>query len=91
MKPQFEAGRQVVARGRGLVRDPEVWAAVLGDVTSAFEQGGAAIMGVMVSPITGADGNVEFLLHACLGGGTGPDAAALVAAAVAEATEREQR
>ena len=64
VKPQFEAGRQVVARGRGIVTDPEVWRAVLDDVTSACEARGATIMGVMASPITGTDGNVEFLLHA---------------------------
>ena len=89
VKPQFEAGREVVARGRGLVREPEVWADVLADVTSAFEQGGAAIMGVMVSPITGADGNVEFLLHARLDGVAASDPEALVEAAVAEAAHRE--
>ena len=89
VKPQFEAGREVVARGKGLVRDPEVWTDVLEEVTSAFEECGATIMGVMVSPITGADGNVEFLLHARRGGVPGPDRGALVAAAVAEAVTRE--
>ena len=64
VKPQFEAGRQVVARGRGIVTDPDVWRTVLDEVTSACEARGATIMGVMASPITGTDGNVEFLLHA---------------------------
>jgi 23S rRNA (cytidine1920-2'-O)/16S rRNA (cytidine1409-2'-O)-methyltransferase len=89
VKPQFEAGREVVARGKGLVRDPQVWSAVLDVVTSAFEAAGATIMGVMVSPITGADGNVEFLLHARRGGAAPADRAALVRAAVDEATGRE--
>ena len=62
VKPQFEAGRQVVSRGRGVVSDPEVWADVLERVGSAFVNRGAAIMGAMVSPLHGADGNVEFLL-----------------------------
>ena len=88
VKPQFEAGREIVARGRGLVDDPVVWAAVLDEVTSAFEARGAAIMGVMVSPITGAEGNVEFLLHARLGGVPGSTRSDLVQAAVAEAVER---
>jgi len=88
VKPQFEAGREVVARGRGLVGDPRVWAGVLEEVTSAFEAAGAAIMGVMVSPITGAEGNVEFLLHAQRGGVASPDRAALVQAAMAEAIDR---
>jgi 23S rRNA (cytidine1920-2'-O)/16S rRNA (cytidine1409-2'-O)-methyltransferase len=64
VKPQFEAGRAEASRGRGVIRDPEVWRRVLDDVGGALRARGAAIMGAMVSPITGADGNVEFLLHA---------------------------
>lgn len=64
VKPQFEAGREIVSRGRGVVRDPAEWAAALERVASSFEAAGAAIMGGMVSPLKGADGNVEFLLHA---------------------------
>ena len=67
VKPQFEAGREEVARGRGIVVDPEVWRRVLTSVLSASQERGATIMGVMASPITGTDGNVEFLVHLCLG------------------------
>jgi 23S rRNA (cytidine1920-2'-O)/16S rRNA (cytidine1409-2'-O)-methyltransferase len=63
VKPQFEAGRRDVSRGRGVVRDPEVWRRVLIDVGSSFEAEGATMMGAMVSPLHGADGNVEFLAH----------------------------
>jgi 23S rRNA (cytidine1920-2'-O)/16S rRNA (cytidine1409-2'-O)-methyltransferase len=63
VKPQFEAGRTEAARGRGVIRDPEVWRQVLYDVSAALEAHGAAIMDAMVSPLPGADGNVEFLLH----------------------------
>ena len=63
VKPQFEAGRQVVSRGRGVVRDEAVWREVLEAVGSAFAAAGAARIGAMVSPLRGADGNVEFLLH----------------------------
>ena len=63
VKPQFEAGRQIVSRGRGVVRDQQVWRDVLDDVASAFRAAGAARIGAMVSPLRGADGNVEFLLH----------------------------
>ena len=63
VKPQFEAGRQEASRGRGVVRDPEVWTRVLREVITAFRQAGAAMMGVMPSPIRGADGNVEFLVR----------------------------
>ena len=64
VKPQFEAGRADADRGRGVIRDPEVWRRALLGVCRAVVGAGAAIMGVMVSPLTGAEGNVEFLLHA---------------------------
>jgi 23S rRNA (cytidine1920-2'-O)/16S rRNA (cytidine1409-2'-O)-methyltransferase len=63
VKPQFEAGRRQVSRGRGVIRDPEVWRSALTDVIVAFDDAGATMMGVMVSPLRGADGNVEFLVH----------------------------
>jgi 23S rRNA (cytidine1920-2'-O)/16S rRNA (cytidine1409-2'-O)-methyltransferase len=63
VKPQFEAGRRVVSAGKGVIRDPHVWTEVLVDVLASLKAQGAAMMGVMVSPVTGADGNVEFLAH----------------------------
>jgi len=63
IKPQFEAGREAVSKGRGVIRDPEVWTEALTTVLAELSQHGAAMMGVMVSPLTGADGNVEFLAH----------------------------
>jgi 23S rRNA (cytidine1920-2'-O)/16S rRNA (cytidine1409-2'-O)-methyltransferase len=63
VKPQFEAGRRAVSKGRGVVRDPAVWRLVLDRFRESAESGGASIMGVMVSPLTGANGNVEFLVH----------------------------
>ena len=83
VKPQFEAGRQEAARGRGVIRDPAVWLGAIERVASALEAAGAAIMGAMVSPLKGADGNVEFFLYARAhtGGGTRRDLAAVVAEA----------
>jgi 23S rRNA (cytidine1920-2'-O)/16S rRNA (cytidine1409-2'-O)-methyltransferase len=63
VKPQFEAGRVIVARGKGVVRDPAVWLSALEGVTSALQLAGTGIMGAMVSPLTGPAGNVEFLIH----------------------------
>lgn len=63
VKPQFEAERREVSRGRGVVTDPEVWRGALERVGGAFEAAGATNMGSMVSPIHGAEGNTEFLLH----------------------------
>lgn len=69
VKPQFEAGRAVVSKGRGVVRDPEVWRQVLEGTISATAALGAATMGAMVSPLLGAEGNVEFLLWLRAGAG----------------------
>ena len=89
VKPQFEAGKTEASRGRGVIRDPEVWQRVLDDVACAARDLGAAIMGAMVSPITGTEGNVEFLLHARtapVADVSPPD----LAAVVAQATVRTQ-
>jgi len=64
VKPQFEAGRAEASRGRGVIRDPAVWRRVLGEVAAAIDAQDAVMMGLMVSPLRGADGNVEFLAHA---------------------------
>jgi 23S rRNA (cytidine1920-2'-O)/16S rRNA (cytidine1409-2'-O)-methyltransferase len=63
IKPQFEAGRIEASRGRGVIVDPEVWRRVLVETVGAFDAAGAAMMGLMVSPLLGARGNVEFLAH----------------------------
>ena len=63
VKPQFEAGRDEVGKG-GVVRDPAVHARVCADATAWFEEQGWNVAGVVQSPITGPEGNVEFLLAA---------------------------
>jgi 23S rRNA (cytidine1920-2'-O)/16S rRNA (cytidine1409-2'-O)-methyltransferase len=86
VKPQFEAGRDEAARGHGVIRDPAVWRRVLNEVLIALQATGAAIMGAMVSPLTGADGNVEFLVHArAATAADGDRASAYAATAVDEA------
>ena len=64
VKPQFEAGRTEAAKGHGVIADPAIWRRVLDEVITAWRGCGAVIMGCMVSPLLGADGNVEFLLAA---------------------------
>jgi 23S rRNA (cytidine1920-2'-O)/16S rRNA (cytidine1409-2'-O)-methyltransferase len=64
VKPQFESTRQEAARGKGVIRDDDVRARVLDEVMVALAGLDAAIMGTMVSPLTGADGNVEYFVHA---------------------------
>jgi 23S rRNA (cytidine1920-2'-O)/16S rRNA (cytidine1409-2'-O)-methyltransferase len=86
VKPQFEVGREAASKGRGVITDPSLWRGALEAVMGAFDQGGAAIMDLMVSPLHGADGNVEFLLHLRMGGTPTAPAAALVDAAIADAS-----
>jgi len=62
VKPQFEAGRREVGKG-GLVRNPAVHEAVLARVTDSAASCGLARIAMTPSPITGAAGNREFLLH----------------------------
>jgi 23S rRNA (cytidine1920-2'-O)/16S rRNA (cytidine1409-2'-O)-methyltransferase len=89
VKPQFEAGRAEANRGRGVIADPEVWRRVLGEVADALVSLGATIMGAMVSPLTGADGNVEFVVVG-RAPGTGADAS-LTGRAPLDATARAER
>ncbi len=63
IKPQFEAGREEVGKG-GVVRDPEVHARVCDEVVAWFGTQGWRVLGVERSPITGPEGNVEFLIAA---------------------------
>jgi 23S rRNA (cytidine1920-2'-O)/16S rRNA (cytidine1409-2'-O)-methyltransferase len=63
VKPQFEAGRGEVGKG-GVVRDPEVHARVCAEAQAWVEAQGWQLCGVTESPITGPEGNVEFLLGA---------------------------
>ena len=61
IKPQFEVGRGEVGKG-GVVRDPALHARVCGEVRDWLEGEGWQIDGIVESPITGPEGNVEFLI-----------------------------
>ena len=77
IKPQFEAGRAAVGRG-GVVRDPAAHRDVVLRVTEGLGGAGLPVVDVVASPITGADGNREFLAHIRRG------ATAVAAATLAE-------
>ena len=68
VKPQFEAGRAEVSRGRGVITDPAIWERVSLEVERALQTAGCGVAGWTDSPITGADGNREFLVHAIVPG-----------------------
>jgi 23S rRNA (cytidine1920-2'-O)/16S rRNA (cytidine1409-2'-O)-methyltransferase len=62
IKPQFEAGREEVGKG-GIVRDEAVHSRVIDEVTRAAAAVGLSRAGLVESPITGMEGNREFLIH----------------------------
>jgi len=61
IKPQFEAGRAEAAKGKGVIRDPEIHRRVLYDVLNYAKDQGYHIHDVIPSPIKGPKGNIEFL------------------------------
>jgi 23S rRNA (cytidine1920-2'-O)/16S rRNA (cytidine1409-2'-O)-methyltransferase len=63
IKPQFEATKAEADKGRGIIKDPVIHARVVDGLTAAA-QGlpGARVLGVILSPIEGGDGNKEFLI-----------------------------
>jgi 23S rRNA (cytidine1920-2'-O)/16S rRNA (cytidine1409-2'-O)-methyltransferase len=63
IKPQFEVGKGEVGKG-GVVRDPALHTRVCGEVRAWLEGEGWAVQGIIESPITGPEGNVEFLISA---------------------------
>ena len=63
IKPQFEAGRGEVGKG-GVVRDPAIHIRVCAEAKDWVESQGWSVLGVTESPITGPEGNKEFLLGA---------------------------
>ncbi len=66
IKPQFEAGRDEVGKS-GVVRDPAVHDRVCAEVSSWLESRGWSVARLVASPITGPEGNVEFLIGAVRG------------------------
>ena len=62
IKPQFEAGKKDVARGDGVIRDPEIHKQVLLDILSFAKNAGFGLRGLIKSPLLGPKGNAEFLV-----------------------------
>jgi len=61
-KPQFEADRKEVGKG-GVIRDPEVHARCIGRFITWMNGNSWSLLNLTSSPISGADGNIEFLMH----------------------------
>ncbi|MCA5012436.1 MULTISPECIES: TlyA family RNA methyltransferase [unclassified Enterococcus] len=62
IKPQFEAGKELVGK-KGIVREPETHKLVLNDILTFAQKHGYTISGLDYSPITGGEGNIEFLAY----------------------------
>jgi len=63
VKPQFEAGRIEVSRGKGVITDPTIHEEACNVVREAVESLGGTVISVIESPIKGAEGNTEFLMY----------------------------
>lgn len=64
VKPQFEAGRVEVARGKGVISDGAIHERVCDEIGTTLQEAGLDVRGWVTSPLTGARGNREFLVHA---------------------------
>ena len=87
-KPQFEVGRQVAAKGRGVIRARTDRADALEGLIDALTRSHARVIGITASPILGPAGNAEFLLHARSGP---PQDHATVAIMISEALDAAEQ
>ncbi|MGN8981459.1 TlyA family RNA methyltransferase [Enterococcus villorum] len=62
IKPQFEAGKEAVGKN-GIVRDPKTHIQVIEDILRFSTSHGYDVLDLNYSPITGGEGNIEFLAH----------------------------
>lgn len=63
IKPQFECGREIALKYKGVILNKKVHEAVLNDLILCFNINGFFVLGVDVSPIKGGDGNIEYLCY----------------------------
>jgi len=63
IKPQFECGIDYARKHKGIVKDEKMHKKICEDITKCFEGFGFAKKGLIISPIKGGDGNVEFLIY----------------------------
>jgi 23S rRNA (cytidine1920-2'-O)/16S rRNA (cytidine1409-2'-O)-methyltransferase len=78
VKPQFEAGKEISAKGKGVIRDPSVHKDVLTNTLTMAINNGFRVKGLAQSPILGPKGNKEFLLFASTANGEQPDVGRLI-------------
>jgi len=74
IKPQFEAGKKDVARGKGVIRDEAIHKQVLQETLDFAQSDGFGIQGLIRSPLLGPKGNAEFLVWLNMSEGQDPSA-----------------
>lgn len=67
IKPQFEAGRKEVSKGKGVIRDPAIHRRVVREILDFTQAEGYGVKGLAKSPVLGPKGNTEFLVWLGLG------------------------
>ncbi|EOH93438.1 hemolysin TlyA family protein [Enterococcus haemoperoxidus ATCC BAA-382] len=88
IKPQFEAGKELVGK-KGIVREPETHMLVLNDILSFAQTHGYVISGLDYSPITGGEGNIEFLAYLTSSEDSEPEDLSTEITAVVEAAHKK--
>lgn len=63
IKPQFECGKEIAQKYKGIVLDKDLHEKIITDILSYLNSNGFAIKGIDVSPIKGGDGNIEYLCY----------------------------
>jgi 23S rRNA (cytidine1920-2'-O)/16S rRNA (cytidine1409-2'-O)-methyltransferase len=87
IKPQFEAGKELVGK-KGIVREPDVHKMVLKDILTFAQAQGFTVSGLDYSPITGGEGNIEFLTQLTLADSENQDLSTKIDEVVAAAHEK---
>ncbi len=82
IKPQFEAKRDEVSRGKGVIRDTEIHKRVLYEIIDFAQEQGFILRGLIRSPIQGPKGNIEFLVWLGTGEGEAVDQELVISRAV---------
>ncbi len=62
LKPQFEAGRENLSKG-GIVKNSKIHKKIIKDIINHFNEIGLFVKALTYSPITGGDGNIEYLIY----------------------------
>lgn len=73
VKPQFEAGRKIAAKGKGVIRDASIRKSILDEIILFAKTEGFIFHDVTESPIEGPKGNLEYLIYLSIEGSKEPD------------------